>query len=127
MIKYSEANSIIEKELLKLKLTTEEADLRDSTNRILAEDIYPDINLPPFTNSAMDGYAVHYNPDIKKWKIIGEISAGNYRDYELGNGLAVSIMTGGKLPEEADSSIERGYVGEKLILLGIISSIMLKL
>ncbi len=105
MITYYEANSIIEKELTNLKLETEEVDLADSTNRILAEDIYPDTNLPPFTNSAMDGYAVHFNPDIKKWKIIGEVSAGNYIDYELGNGLAVSIMTGGKLPEKADTVI----------------------
>lgn len=105
MITYSEANSIVEKELLNLKLETEEVDLVNSINRILAEDIFPDINLPPFTNSAMDGYAVHYNPDIRKWKIIGEISAGNYKDYDIGNGLAVSIMTGGKLPDKADTVI----------------------
>lgn len=102
---YSEANSIIERELQQLKPETEEVDLVDCTNRILAEDIYSDINLPPFTNSAMDGYAVHFNSEIKKWKITGEISAGNYKNYDIGNGLAVSIMTGSKLPEKADTVI----------------------
>lgn len=105
MITYNEANSIIEKELQQLKIETEEVDLADCTNRILAEDIYSDINLPPFTNSAMDGYAVQFNPDIRKWKITGEISAGNYKNYDIGSGLAVSIMTGGKLPEKADTVI----------------------
>jgi molybdopterin molybdotransferase len=102
---YIEANSIIEKELQKLKLEIEEVDLAEGTNRILAEDIYSDMNLPPFTNSAMDGYAVQFNPDIRKWKITGEISAGNYKDYDIGDGLAVSIMTGGKLPGKADTVI----------------------
>lgn len=105
MIKYSEASSIIEKELYRLKPETEEVDLINSTNRIIAEDINSDINLPPFTNSAMDGYAVKFNHDINKWKIIGEISAGNYKEYDIDTGLAVSIMTGGKLPEKADTVI----------------------
>ena len=119
MITYSEANSIIERELLKLKLETEEVDLINCTGRILAENIYSDINLPPFTNSAMDGYAVKFNSGIRKWKITGEISAGNYQDYEIGNGLAVSIMTGGKLPEKADTviPIEEVTLENDLIIL----------
>ena len=105
MINYDEANSLIEKEFEKLVLQTEVINLLDSINRVLAEDIISDINLPPFTNSAMDGFAIKYNPAIKKWKVIGEISAGNFQDYQLGDGLAVSIMTGGKLPETADTVI----------------------
>lgn len=105
MISYTEANEIIEKEFANLQLQTEEVDILDSTNRILAEDIYSDIDLPPFTNSAMDGFAIKFNPDIEKWKIIGEISAGNFIEYEVDNGLAVSIMTGGKMPAGADTVI----------------------
>jgi molybdopterin molybdotransferase len=105
MISYSEANKIIEEELRKLEIKTELVGLLESTNRILAEDIISDINLPPFTNSAVDGYAIKFNEEVNKWKIIGEIGAGNYKDYEIGDGLAVSIMTGGKMPPYGDSVI----------------------
>jgi molybdopterin molybdotransferase len=105
MINYNEANSIIEREFKKLRLETETVDLINSINRILAEDIHSDIDLPPFTNSGMDGYAVQFNRDIRKWKIIGEISSGNYREFNLGNGEAVSIMTGGRMPQKADTVI----------------------
>jgi molybdopterin molybdotransferase len=105
MINYNKADAIVEREFRELKLEIEEVELTESTNRILAEDIYSDANLPPFTNSGMDGYAIRFNPDIKKWKIIGEISAGNYKEYDIGDGLTVSIMTGSKLPEKADTVI----------------------
>ena len=105
MISYDEANFIIEKEFDKLDLQIENINLLDAINRVLAADIISDINFPPFTNSAMDGFAITFNPAIKKWKVIGEISAGNFQDYQLGDGLAVSIMTGSKLPETADTVI----------------------
>ncbi len=105
MISYSEANRIIARELKKIEIKTEEVGILESTNRILAEDIYSDINLPPFTNSAVDGYAIKFNDEIHKWKIIGEISAGNFKDYEICDGLSVIIMTGGKMPGNADTVI----------------------
>ncbi|MGA7838610.1 MAG: gephyrin-like molybdotransferase Glp, partial [Ignavibacteriaceae bacterium] len=102
---YEEANEIISKEFSNYKLEIEEVDLSDSTGRILAEDIYSDIDLPPFTNSAMDGFAIKFKPDTTKWKIIGEISAGNFKEYNINEGLTVSIMTGGKIPDGADTII----------------------
>lgn len=105
MISYEQANDIIEKEFESLKLQTEEVELLSSVNRVLAEDIISDIDLPPFTNSAMDGFAIKFSPDVKKWKIIGEISAGNFKDFEVGSGLAVGIMTGGKMPSTADTVV----------------------
>ena len=105
MTSYEEANEIISKEFSNYKLEIEEVDLSDSTGRILAEDIYSDIDLPPFTNSAMDGFAIKFKPDTTKWKIIGEISAGNFKEYNINEGLTVSIMTGGKIPDGADTII----------------------
>src|SRR3990170_4969636 len=117
MIPYSEAYKIIRNEFLKLKLHTEEVDLLNSLNRILAEDVYADTSLPPFDNSAMDGYAVKFNPSRKQWKIIGEISAGNFNLFTLDDDSAVLIMTGGKLPANTSAVIpvedviaENGYV-----------------
>lgn len=117
MIAFTKAYQIIQEEVRKLKIQTEEVSLLDSLNRILAEDIYADTDLPPFDNSAMDGYAVKFNPSRKQWKIIEEISAGNYKQITLDDESAVLIMTGGKLPVNAsavipveDVIIENGFV-----------------
>lgn len=103
MISYTVSYQIVKNEFLKLKLEIEEVDLLNSLNRILADDVYSDINQPPFHNSAMDGFAIRFNPNIKKWKIIGEISAGNYNQFTLDDESAVLIMTGGKIPENTSA------------------------
>ena len=69
MVTYSEALKIIHTECNKLTLHTEEVDLLDSINRILAEDVISDVDLPPFDNSAMDGYAVKFSKR-NEWNII---------------------------------------------------------
>lgn len=105
MISYSEACAFISKEFLKLKLERETVKLENAFNRTLAEDIYSDINMPSFDNSAVDGIAVKHNENIRQWKIIGEISAGNYNEFNIAEGEAVRIMTGAKLPDGVDTVI----------------------
>jgi molybdopterin molybdotransferase len=105
MKSYSEAYKIIEDEFLKLKPITVEVDLLSSLNRILAEDVFSDINLPSFDNSAMDGYAIRYAEGKRKWKIIGEISAGNYKSFSLTDETTTRIMTGGKIPENCTAVV----------------------
>jgi len=105
MISFNEAENILKNEFGKLNLQTEQIDLLNSVNRILAEDIVSDINLPPFNNSAMDGFAIHFNKDVSEWKIIGEIPAGNFNEIIIDDNSAVSIMTGSKLPKDCDTVI----------------------
>ena len=57
-------------------LPTEEVYLKDARNKILAKDIVSPINMPPFRQSAMDGYAVNFDPNIESYTIIDEIQAG---------------------------------------------------
>ncbi|GAB4137503.1 MAG: molybdopterin molybdotransferase MoeA [Ignavibacteriales bacterium] len=104
MINYNEALEIIKHEIEKLSVHTEDVDIFDSYNRILAEDVVADVDLPPFDNSAVDGYAIKYS-DRREWKIIGEISAGNYSAFNLTENDAVLITTGSKLPSNADTVI----------------------
>lgn len=104
MINYYEALEIIKREFIKLTLHTEEVDIYESFNRILAEDVISDVDLPSFDNSAVDGYAIKYS-DRKEWKIIGEISAGNYSAFNLTENDTVMITTGSKLPANADTVI----------------------
>jgi molybdopterin molybdotransferase len=105
MISYDEAYKIVFEAFSKIKFEVETVDILDLLNRVLAEDIISDIDLPPFDNSAMDGIAIKFNGKVKEWKIVGEISAGNYSEYEIDDKNAVYISTGSKLPSSADTVI----------------------
>jgi molybdenum cofactor synthesis domain-containing protein len=104
MIPISEAISIIKREISRLE--PENVDLSTVCERILAENIFADSDLPPFNRSMMDGFALK-SEDVKnvpaKLKIVGESVAGKRWQGELKNGEAVRIMTGAALPIGADS------------------------
>ena len=104
MKSYEEALQIIKDEISTLQLQTEVVRIEESLNRILSEDIISDVDLPPFDNSAMDGYAVKYS-DRRFWNVIGEVKAGNFKHVNLGESDAVLITTGGKIPSDADTVI----------------------
>ena len=104
MIPISEALKIIKRETAPLRAET--IDLDDSVNRVLAQTIKADMDLPPFNRSQMDGFAVK-SKDTRnapaRLKIIGEAAAGNGFDGKLKAGEAVRIMTGARLPVGADA------------------------
>jgi molybdopterin biosynthesis enzyme len=104
MIAISEALKIINRQVGKLPI--EEVDLAGINGRVLAEDIFADMDLPPFDRSQMDGFALKIE-DTKivpaKLKIIGESAAGIGFEGEIKPGEAVRIMTGARLPEGADA------------------------
>ena len=82
-------------------LATERLKLNQVLNRYLAEDIYSGINLPLFSQSAVDGYALCIQSAIEpesEFQLIGEIRAGQQDEIELQAGQAVRIFTGAKIP-----------------------------
>ncbi|PLA74969.1 hypothetical protein CYQ88_03455 [Hydrogenovibrio sp. SC-1] len=84
--------------------------LIEAHNRVLAQDIYSDINVPAFTQSAMDGYAFHSADVSKKMQVITtQFAKKNSEPLTLKPGQAVKIMTGGQLPIGADVVIPREY------------------
>ena len=91
-----------------------------SKNYVLAEEVYSPINMPPFRQSAMDGYAIHLNKE-NCYKIIGEIKAGDAVNIKLEEGQAVKIFTGAKVPNSANAviQIEKCSVNEHLLSLEI--------
>lgn len=108
MIPVSEALKIIKRQTSALEI--ESIDLKNSIGRTLAENIFADMDLPPFDRSQMDGFAVRVsdienaseeNPVILK--IIGESVAGRGFDGKIKSGEAVRIMTGARLPKGADA------------------------
>jgi molybdenum cofactor synthesis domain-containing protein len=88
------------------RLAVEAIALGDSLNRVLAEDIIADCDLPPFDRAQMDGYAVRAE-DVSKTParlgIVGESAAGSGWHHEMKAGEAVRIMTGAPVPLGADA------------------------
>ncbi len=90
-------------------LEPESVPILDALDRVLAEAIVSDTEIPPFDNSAMDGYAVRAS-DIAGataenpiWLVVtGYVAAGQVAEAHVQPGAAVRIMTGAPLPRGAD-------------------------
>ncbi len=79
-------------------LATEILPLELALNRIISQDIIGVHNLPPFDNSAMDGYGVRCADASKTVQISHTVFAGDKDDTQLQPGFACKIMTGAKIP-----------------------------
>ena len=90
--------------------------LLESGNYTLFNDVYSPINMPPFRQSAMDGYALHLH-DGFTYTLIGEVKAGDGHQPELKPGEAIRIFTGAAVPDAANAVImqEKVIVNQKTI------------
>jgi len=93
-------------------LEPEQVSILDALGRVLVESVVSDTNIPPFDNSAMDGYAVRSaevagaTPESPvSLTVIGSVAAGYVAGMEVLSGTAVRIMTGAPLPEGADTVV----------------------
>jgi len=85
----------------------EMAPLREALGRVLTADLIAPFNLPPFDNSAVDGYAVR-GEDIdsareQRLTIIDRVAAGHAAAHAVKSGEAVRIFTGAPMPSGADT------------------------
>ena len=85
-----------------------EASLAEADGAVLAESVVAQEDVPPFANSAVDGYAVR-SVDVvatpAKLRVVGEVAAGWSTDRVVGPGEAIRIMTGAPMPGGADASV----------------------
>lgn len=94
------------------RLDSRETSILDALGLVLDEDIVSDVDIPPFTGSAMDGYAVRA-ADVTEadanspvtLAVVGDLAAGYVAERPVGKGEALRIMTGAPLPEGADSIV----------------------
>jgi molybdopterin molybdotransferase len=93
-------------------LPVENVALRDAHGRVLAEDLVATEAVPPFDNSAMDGYAVYADDLVGAsdaapvtLSVVGHLPAGVTGDAPLERGCAIRIMTGAPLPVNATAVI----------------------
>jgi len=103
MIRFEEALDIVANAAK--PLTTERVGLQECTGRVLAEDVYSDMDMPPFDKSAVDGYACRLQDLDKELKVLEVIAAGTVPSYDVKEGECSKLMTGGMVPAGADTVI----------------------
>ncbi|HEX8391277.1 MAG TPA: gephyrin-like molybdotransferase Glp [Longimicrobium sp.] len=94
------------------RLPLETRPLLDALGRVLAEDVISPVALPPWDNSAMDGFAVRAE-DVRGaspsspvvLRVVDDVPAGHFALRPVGPGEAIRIMTGAPLPAGADGVI----------------------
>ncbi|EGR3031039.1 bifunctional molybdopterin-guanine dinucleotide biosynthesis adaptor protein MobB/molybdopterin molybdotransferase MoeA [Vibrio parahaemolyticus] len=82
--------------------------IENAYGRVLAEHIISPVNVPQYTNSAMDGYAIRSDDvDRDSYQVVAEVMAGHAYDQPLEVGQAVKIMTGAPTPRNGDTVVMR--------------------
>ncbi|NMC65643.1 MAG: molybdopterin molybdenumtransferase MoeA, partial [Acidobacteria bacterium] len=124
MIAYEQARKlVIEKATI---LGQEVVTLDEAFGRVAARDIKSKISVPPFRNSAMDGYALR-SEDTKQekgenyvsLKLVAAQPAGDYFRKKIKNGETVKVMTGAPVPAGAEAVVPLEEVeqrGEQILI-----------
>jgi molybdopterin molybdotransferase len=105
MVAFEDARRIILEHVT--ALSAERVGLLESLGRVLSEDVTAPYDLPTFSNSAMDGYAVRA-ADCQNGRalpITDYVPAGGHATKSVLAGTAIKIMTGAPLPEGGDSIV----------------------
>jgi molybdopterin molybdotransferase len=100
MISFEEAYRIVMDSAFETE--TEDILFSDSDGRILADDIYSDMDMPPFNRSAVDGYACHKIDLTSELEVVEVISAGKVPLKSVGKNQCSKIMTGAIVPDGCD-------------------------
>jgi molybdopterin molybdotransferase len=90
--------------------------LANSQGHILAEDVLSPLNMPPFDNSAMDGYAFRFVEwvDGQALAIAGTALAGQPFTGDIPAGACLRIMTGAQVPAGLDTVIMQEHTAQTL-------------
>ncbi|MCP4538499.1 MAG: molybdopterin molybdotransferase MoeA [Chloroflexi bacterium] len=94
-------------------LESERVDIIEALGRVLAQDIHADVDIPPHSNSSMDGYAVlaadtaGASQDAPaRLRVLEDLAAGYVTETEVTPGTAIRIMTGAPVPPGADAVVK---------------------
>ncbi len=114
MISVSEAITLIQENIIPSKLTM--VALAAGNGYILAENLFSPIDMPSFAQSAMDGYALHFDSfnSNNALPVVANIPAGMTKQPTLQAHEAMRIFTGAPIPEGADTVV----IQEKVMLTG---------
>ncbi|MGI9666419.1 MAG: molybdopterin molybdotransferase MoeA [Acidimicrobiia bacterium] len=90
-------------------MESERVSVDQARGRVTAEDVVSSVAVPPFDNSAMDGFAVR-GVDVetagRTLSVIEDVPAGSVATLEVSDGEAIRIMTGAPMPKGADTVVK---------------------
>lgn len=109
MIQVELALSIIENNSLNMPIR--KIKVLKSLGYILSEAIYSPINMPPFRQSAMDGYAFSHSK-LAKYEVVSTSKAGDYSNIKLDNNQAIRIFTGAFVPDNLDTVVMQEHTSK---------------
>ncbi|NJE02604.1 gephyrin-like molybdotransferase Glp [Thermococcus sp. MV11] len=96
-----------------LEPETEKVPLSEALGRVLAEEVVSPVDVPPFDRATVDGYALRAEDTFMasegepvRLRVVGEVNAGDFPDFELKPGESVYISTGAPIPRGADAVIQ---------------------
>ncbi|WP_309641304.1 gephyrin-like molybdotransferase Glp [Flavobacterium sp.] len=110
MISIDEAFSKLDGVDFPLKETA--VSLMNASHCVLSETVLSPINMPPFRQSNMDGFALSLHEALV-YEIVGEVKAGDSKSIDLKPGQAVKIFTGAAIPNSAQAVIQIEKVSTK--------------
>jgi molybdopterin molybdotransferase len=109
MIDYEEALSIVLAAAPGPDGAVDDVPLHRCVGRVLAREVLSDVDMPPFTKSGMDGFAVRTRDLVSlpaTLKVAFDVPAGSVPERGLGPGEAASVMTGAPVPDGADAVVQ---------------------
>ena len=104
--------------------TSEVKKVEDALGYTLFEDVLSPIDMPPFRQSAMDGYAICLNGS-NTYVIIGEVKAGDGHHPTLKKGEAIRIFTGAPVPDTANAVVMQEKTRVKDQILNLTTEVQL--
>ncbi len=111
MLSVEEARDLVLSQVTSLE--TELVPLLDAVGRVAAADLVSDIDVAPFANSAMDGFALRAQQIAEasealpvELDVVAEVAAGDVYEGNIAEGQCIRIMTGACLPKAADSVVK---------------------
>lgn len=112
-IGFEQAEAIVRRVAQQRRLGSERTALSRAHGRILAQDLTATLPLPPFHNSAMDGFALRHSDALRDGtvlQLVGEQFAGAALPLQVGEGECIRITTGAPLPQGADTVVMKENV-----------------
>ncbi len=126
LLSFDEAKQLLKQAFSANPVGAEQVSISEAHDRVLAQDIVAPLNIPPFSRSTVDGYAVKaadtFGASEDKpvsLRFCGHVAIGETPGVVVENGLAAEIVTGAPLPNGANSVVMVEYTnrqGKKILV-----------
>ena len=130
LLTLDEAQRVIQRRFSPKPLGVEEIPLLEAGNRVLAEDATAALNIPPFSRSTVDGYAVKAEDTFDAeenrpvtLRVCGAVSIGEMPRIKVKPCTAAEIVTGAPIPEGSDASVMVEYTERKGDVVHVYSAV----